>query len=199
MRSRNCCRAPMRGRCWTILTSRSGWRAGKGRKSKASNRLKITVLAPMPSASSPAIASVEPGVLRSMRRPMRRSCMTAHSNGGSGRALLQKTTSGRPRHHVIIGWESPNIIRSLSCERKLRLWAPAMSARIARCALPIRNSPMSSWWTWWRVFRRARGSTCSNPARSRATTSTSRAPTITSPRRIPISPSSPPGSRASRA
>ena len=46
-----------------------------------------------------------------------------------------------------------------------------MSAPIARCGSPIRNSPTSSWWTWWRAFRKAKGSICSSPARSRATTS----------------------------
>src|ERR1019366_9449023 len=85
-------------------------------------------------------------------------------------------------------WGIPREQRRLSCERKLRLWAPATSARIARCALPTRNSPMSSWWTWWRVFRKARGSICSNPARYRATISTLRAPTITGRRRIGIPP-----------
>src|ERR1039457_4060246 len=92
------------------------------------------------------------------------------TNGGRiprGKPRDRQPVSGKLRRKLVSvpglaarynRWGIPREQRRLSCERKLRLWAPATSARIARCALPTRNSPMSSWWTWWRVFRNARGS-----------------------------------------
>src|SRR5271154_5565014 len=55
-------------------TRRSASFTGRGRKRKTLARLKIAVLAPMPSASVRMAMKVKPGLLRNMRRLKRMSC-----------------------------------------------------------------------------------------------------------------------------
>src|SRR5580700_6202374 len=55
-------------------TRRSASLTGRGRKRKTLARLKIAVLAPIPSASVRMAMKVKPGLLRSMRRLKRISC-----------------------------------------------------------------------------------------------------------------------------
>src|SRR5579862_14880 len=68
---------PMRGRRCPKCTNCSGWLTGNGRRRIASTALKINVVTPMPAASSPAAASVNPRLRDSMRHPIRRSCISA--------------------------------------------------------------------------------------------------------------------------
>jgi hypothetical protein len=49
--------------CWRICTSRSGSRKGSGFNSAASTKLKMAVMAPMPSASVITATAVKPGLL----------------------------------------------------------------------------------------------------------------------------------------
>src|SRR6185437_1872379 len=57
-----------------ICTSWSGCAYGSGASMSASTRLKMAVLAPIPSASTSTARIVNPGVRRSMRKAKRRSC-----------------------------------------------------------------------------------------------------------------------------
>ena len=57
----------------TASTRRSGWVKGSGRRSAASTRLNIALLAPMPTASTTTVTRVNPGARRSERAAYRRS------------------------------------------------------------------------------------------------------------------------------
>src|SRR3954464_9119956 len=63
----------------TSISACGSW-TGRGRSSTALTRLKIAVLAPMPSASDNTATSVNPGLLASIRRPYLMSCMVGLRN-----------------------------------------------------------------------------------------------------------------------
>lgn len=66
-------------------TTPLGRSTGKGRRSSASARLKIALLAPMPMASESAAIAVNPGFLANRRKAWRISCSICLKNTQSGR------------------------------------------------------------------------------------------------------------------
>src|SRR6266705_698725 len=56
------------------ITSLSGWLKGNGRRSTALIKLKMELLAPIPSARVRTATTVKPGLFASVRQPYRKSC-----------------------------------------------------------------------------------------------------------------------------